>query len=194
MPDLCYLPYENCWFEFTVTDELLGFVIVAIMATRLDDNTRAFQVYMKIKKQWRMVNVSIKAGDNIDNFINDPYSAVYHHSVDAFLSAMNCTNVHRQENIPDPKLQKSRANKGKKPLFSFWTLHLNGRSEHGQPKGGTHASPRLHLRCGHIRRYLSGKAVFIQPCIVGNKAAGMVHKDYAVGPTFLKSKGLATQK
>ncbi len=46
--------------------------------------------------------------------------------------------------------------------------------------GGTHASPRLHLRRGHPRQYAPGKYCWVQPCVVGNKAAGMVHKDYAI--------------
>lgn len=44
--------------------------------------------------------------------------------------------------------------------------------------GGTHASPRLHLRRGHARQYAEGKYCWVQPHVVGNKKLGMVHKDY----------------
>jgi len=45
---------------------------------------------------------------------------------------------------------------------------------------GTHASPALHLRRGHARQYSPGLYTWVQPCIVGNKKDGLVHKDYAV--------------
>jgi hypothetical protein len=99
----------------------------------------------------------------------------------AFLSALNCTNIKRVEHRPDAKLQKARAKRGKQPLFSYWTLELDlSRAESSESLGGTHASPRLHLRRGHPRQYAPGKFTWVQPCAVGNKKAGMVHKDYAV--------------
>ena len=99
----------------------------------------------------------------------------------AFLSAINCTNVRRAEHKPDAKLQKARAKRGKQPLFSYWTLELDlSRPESSESLGGTHASPRLHLRRGHARQYAPGKWTWVQPCAVGNKSAGMVHKDYAM--------------
>ena len=43
--------------------------------------------------------------------------------------------------------------------------------------GGTHASPRVHLRRGHIRKIADGRTVWVQACVVGSKH-GMVLKDY----------------
>jgi hypothetical protein len=45
--------------------------------------------------------------------------------------------------------------------------------------GGTHASPRVHLRRGHIRR-LPGKNIWVNATIVGNSDLGVVIKDYSV--------------
>lgn len=95
---------------------------------------------------------------------------------------MNCTNVGRQEHKPDAALQKARAKRGKQPLFSYWTLELNGRDGGAaQSFGGTHASPRVHLRRGHPRQYAPGKWTWVQPHAVGNRELGMVHKDYVIG-------------
>lgn len=103
--------------------------------------------------------------------------------VQAFLSALHCSNVARREELPNPKLQKARARRGKAPLFSTWTLELsfNDSSRSGiASSGGTHASPRLHLRRGHPREYAPEKWTWVQPHVVGNKSMGMVHKDYAL--------------
>ena len=46
--------------------------------------------------------------------------------------------------------------------------------------GGTHASPRWHVRRGHWRTLVGGRRVFVQPCEVGDRARGGIVKDYAV--------------
>jgi hypothetical protein len=47
--------------------------------------------------------------------------------------------------------------------------------------GGSHASPRWHLRRGHWRQLADGRRVFVRQCEVGDPARGGVVKDYAVG-------------
>lgn len=97
-----------------------------------------------------------------------------------FISALNCNNVIKIEHPPEKKLQKARAKKNKTPLFSYWMLNLSipSTSADGAPLGGTHASPRVHLRRGHPREYSPGKYCWVQPAVVGDPKRGMVHKDY----------------
>lgn len=47
--------------------------------------------------------------------------------------------------------------------------------------GGTHASPRWHIRRGHWRQLADGRRVFVRACEVGDPARGGVVKDYIVG-------------
>ena len=47
-------------------------------------------------------------------------------------------------------------------------------------QGGTHASPRWHLRRGHWRTLGDGQRVFVRECEVGDIARGGVIKDYRV--------------
>lgn len=49
-------------------------------------------------------------------------------------------------------------------------------SEH---KGGTHASPRVHLRRGHWRRTKKA-TIWVKAAVVGEKSKGMIIKDYMV--------------
>ncbi|MDG1128147.1 MAG: hypothetical protein P8N68_03525 [Paracoccaceae bacterium] len=46
--------------------------------------------------------------------------------------------------------------------------------------GGTHASPRWHIRRGHWRQLADGRRVFVSQCQVGDPARGGVVKDYIV--------------
>ena len=47
--------------------------------------------------------------------------------------------------------------------------------------GGSHASPRWHLRRGHWRHLANGHRVFVRQCEVGDAERGGVVKDYTVG-------------
>jgi hypothetical protein len=44
--------------------------------------------------------------------------------------------------------------------------------------GGTHASPRWHIRRGHWRRLGDGRRVFVRECEVGDRSRGGIVKDY----------------
>lgn len=46
--------------------------------------------------------------------------------------------------------------------------------------GGTHASPRWHIRRGHWRQLADGRRVFVRECHVGDASRGGVIKDYHV--------------
>jgi hypothetical protein len=49
------------------------------------------------------------------------------------------------------------------------------------PTGGSHASPRWHVRRGHWRQIADGRRVFVRACEVGDPTRGGVVKDYFVG-------------
>ncbi len=87
------------------------------------------------------------------------------------------------DNEPSEKLNKKRLKKGKSPFYSYKTLHIKPIETTltgTLPKGGTHASPRVHLRRGHIRHMTSGRDIWVSPCVVGNKENGLVEKDYRI--------------
>ena len=75
--------------------------------------------------------------------------------------------------------------KSARPGVRGWTWHqimidperLRAKSA---PQGGTHASPRWHVRRGHWRRLADGRRVFVRQCQVGDPARGGVVKDYIV--------------
>lgn len=49
----------------------------------------------------------------------------------------------------------------------------------GVPRGERNG-PREHLRRGHIRRLPDGRKIWVQACVVGSRALGVVRKTYAV--------------
>jgi hypothetical protein len=188
---LCKRPFDVVWFETDFEDDK-GHDIIGQLCFSDKDGAERCQIWRRQDRVWRYEaswksdpdnNGKIKVFDWSDD--NDQYldvigqTASYYKS---FLSALNCTNINRIEHNPSDKLQKARAKRGKQPLFSYWTLEIDLPKSRaaGEDYGGTHASPRLHLRRGHPRQYAPGKYCWVQPCVVGNKAAGIVHKDYSV--------------
>lgn len=78
-------------------------------------------------------------------------------------------------------INQQRARKGKLPLQYDWhTVTIQPPQHKSEPKGGTHASPRLHDRRGHFRKLKSGLRVWVNPCKVGDASKGTVFKDYKV--------------
>lgn len=98
------------------------------------------------------------------------------------IDVLNCSNVKIIESQEKKLINKKRKAKGKLPMFTYKTLHIDTGEQEKQKgeKKGSHASPRVHLRRGHIRTLANGKTVWVQPCVVGDKTKGIVHKDYSV--------------
>lgn len=97
------------------------------------------------------------------------------------IEVFSCSNVLAVNNPPPKLINQKRLKKGKVPFFEYKTLHIKQEKvETNETKGGTHNSPRLHLRRGHIRKLSDGRKIWITACIVGNKEKGIVIKDYKV--------------
>lgn len=88
---------------------------------------------------------------------------------------LNCGNA-GVKNVEAPaKLNKKRASSGKEPIPGYSYISITAPPSKGKQgtQGGSHASPRSHLRRGHIRRYETGKHIWIQATIVNaGKNAG----------------------
>jgi hypothetical protein len=70
--------------------------------------------------------------------------------------------------------------KGKSPLFSWHTVKIEPPKPKQEHRGGTHATPRLHDRRGHLRRLANGNTCWVRACKVGDASKGVVFKDYEV--------------
>lgn len=112
---------------------------------------------------------------------DDAYNDVYGEtsSVVMLMCALSCSNVSIEKVAAPDAVNKKRIKCGKKPIRDHHILVLGSKSQGERSLGGTHASPRVHLRRGHIRR-LEQKNIWVNACVVGNKKLGTVTKDYMV--------------
>lgn len=99
--------------------------------------------------------------------------------------ALSCSNIKHEvmENY-DVKMNQRRINDGKVPLYETRTLWLDAPSTivygGNEGLGGTHRSPRQHLRRGHIRRLQTGKKVWVNSAVVGARNGGVICSTYAI--------------
>lgn len=95
-------------------------------------------------------------------------------------SVLNCANVTTAEMVAPLALNKKRHAKGKEPFFAYKVLQLSPERNAVGKRGttGEHASPKMHLRRGHLRR-LDTKTIWVRPAMVNpGSARGVIQKDY----------------
>jgi hypothetical protein len=89
-----------------------------------------------------------------------------------------------KQNFTSRRLQA----KGKPPQFDWHTVKIEPPKPKTECQGGTHATPRLHDRRGHVRRMPSGKTCWVKACKVGDASKGVVFKDYEVASNTLNKQ------
>jgi hypothetical protein len=92
------------------------------------------------------------------------------------LNALECSNV-RADRICSAKNKKVQAALG---LDEYHVLTIAQSSDLAHRVGGTHRSPREHLRRGHIRRYENGQKLWINATVVNAGVGGKITKDYKI--------------
>lgn len=98
------------------------------------------------------------------------------------LEALSCSNVEESTYQEASKKNAQRIKSHKNPIWEtkFLTLVVNPKSgKKGESSGITHASPRQHLRRGHIRR-LPSKNIWVTSCVVGDASNGKIEKQYKI--------------
>ncbi|MCD7098296.1 hypothetical protein [Stenotrophomonas sp. MMGLT7] len=97
---------------------------------------------------------------------------------------LNCANVQAATVDPPEALNRHRVRAGKQPFFSYRVLELTvrGAADAADGAGGQHASPRAHLRRGHIRR-VGDRVIWVRAALVNaDSATGRVEKTYQIAP------------
>lgn len=102
----------------------------------------------------------------------------------AVTAILGCSNAGLKTVGQPAKLNKKRIANGKTPLPGYTYISITPPvaktgSDH---QGGSHASPRCHLRRGHIRRYPdSGKQIWVQSTLVNAGAGENGKQVYKIG-------------
>ena len=82
--------------------------------------------------------------------------------------------------VRDTFTNRRKMQQGKAPTYDWTTVYIEPAKPRSDSKGGTHASPRLHDRRGHLRRLITGKNVWVKACKVGDASKGAIFHDYKI--------------
>ncbi|MFK5894255.1 MAG: hypothetical protein QM504_13620 [Pseudomonadota bacterium] len=185
LPDIASLPFPVMWIEMTFRGNTMGILLGKFKNIGIDSEfVHDFATFLLLDNgRFMLTDAGRHYKDRRFNAIlNDsPFNSVILSVVQSILTVMNCSNVEAIESKPS-NLRKMMKKKGNLPLHSTWTLHIKpGKNSTNQEShGGTHASPRVHLRRGHIRQLSTGNQIWVQPCVVGDKKSGVIHKNYTI--------------
>lgn len=111
---------------------------------------------------------------SIDNFIAISVRNYYR-----FMNMCQCSNV---EFAPAEGCERGEMKKRRSLGFDEYKVmmvssHIRAKAE---ARGGSHASPREHLRRGHIRRIDDERRVWVNATVVCPGSSGKIEKDYAI--------------
>lgn len=99
----------------------------------------------------------------------------------SFFNALACKNVHIEKS-PAKSTKQGKKVKTALPFddYHFLTVDVPGKAGvRSEGLGGSHRSPREHLRRGHIRRLDSGP-IWVNACVVNAGIGSKVGKSYLV--------------
>lgn len=119
---------------------------------------------------------SVEEGDTIEKDVAELILAL----VGSWYRAMDKRIEAHYPEVKPTFTNRRKIAQGKQPTYAWRTVIIEPKQARSTGLGGTHASPRLHDRRGHLRRLRSGKNVWVKPCKVGKAELGTVFHDYEV--------------
>jgi hypothetical protein len=124
-------------------------------------------------------SAEIEANPRLQPKDGDTYAEVLTGIVWRALAVLSVRSPHTEIQFPSTRPKLARAG------VSGWTWRMVdidlARVRAATPQtGGTHASPRWHIRRGHWRGLADGRRIFVRECEVGDATRGGVVKDYRV--------------
>ena len=154
------------------------------------DGKMAYEIQPFLREQFTVnyTYYTTSLGYTVEQFNDmvgsDIYDEICGYAV--FCSVLHEHHVAFEDVEPDKAKNKMRRALGKVPLFTYKVLTIGKKKRKSQKLGGTHASPRSHLRRGYYRTSRNGVRHWVQPCMVKGETDGFVHKDYKVEGTVIE--------
>ena len=178
------LPFPNTFLNVEVNTDAGAPMVIGFLLSQLEDGEVFMSVVMTVNKNSAplvfetfytilstknitMNNMPYNKSDSYDERIG-LLSEHLTSTVLKMMYAINCQGLIEIEPKDFTKLNKSRQKKGKVPLkdYSIIKIKLTEQEKAERKAGGSHNSPRKHLRRGHFR-HLPEKVVWVRNCVVG---------------------------
>ncbi len=183
------LPHPAVIFEIKDRDPACAAMLV--YARQFEDRVEAAFVFREQKqRRWtECLSHAVFAAPGCAEVAANPkvsqeFATIYNQVVTGVVWRALSILAHAGHEMPRKVIPSQRRQYAKAGVRG-WTWHqitidLERARAKQPPQGGTHASPRWHIRRGHWRQHADGRRVFVRQCEVGDPARGGVIKDYIV--------------
>ena len=186
-----HLPHERVIFE--VRDRSGKCQSLLVYCQNCEDGVEATLLLKSTeKKGWSppITRVLLRGGGKLEvsahpSACHDEKAAQVYAEITLGVLGRALTILAQSPEVSHERMPLARCRSFEKAGVSGWIWHtvkinpakLRAR---GPDLGGTHATPRWHIRRGHWRTIGDGRRVFVRECEVGDKTRGGVVKDYEV--------------
>lgn len=175
------LPFDDCLFETSIG----GFRSAAVFKRADEDGDTYCMTFVHVGGVWApytifyLIDGVWRRSDSYDvgaeGFIQTIVDQVRASSI-----LVEAEVVELIKHLPDTKLQKARAKRGKPPLMAHLEIGMRRQQKPSIDSGEYQGVRRCHFRRGHWMR-VGDKRVWRKWTIVGNPDLGFVDKTYVVG-------------
>ena len=190
--ELVLPPFNKCYFEFKINE------VQTISTIVIFKNNELHFYYFKIKQNKMIDTCAVShvcfvfQTEEHEIIRSHPYTDEHRKETFCNISVcfmklfniMACSNVETKNVETTQQILVSKKGRMKKVKKFFnhkiLVIKLPNNRENGQSHDGTHLSPRLHFRRGHIRKLKSGITTWVQSCMVGDIINGLGEKEYKV--------------
>lgn len=195
--DMLPLPFDVVLFNFGACGNNDG-IMFCDFVVKSDDGFTVQEIF-RVGGKWLIMPwvASIHIGENLNeggSTIHNLEFASDHklekrnfdqasYSTQRVLQALVCLETKYvrliDQDAPD-KLNKAREKRGASPIsgHKIVTIDMDSAEVGISDRGGTHASPRLHWRRGHVRHLAGGIKTKVKPCLVGDPTAARVSQEW----------------
>jgi hypothetical protein len=165
------LPFETCYLQTNIGADTFGY-----FATMIERDV----AFLALMKDRGFMPVSIRSDGTLscaashmdDNSRHDVECLVAR--LIAMVAFLNTKGTKLERVAPREGVNARRERQGKRPILEYTVVKIDPEIiKSYAAKGGTHASPRPHLRRGHIRRLDEERKTVVRPSFV-NASGGII--------------------
>ena len=147
---------------------IAGIGTVEYVYERRTDNLKNRTGYANIEGSMAYISPNIRFTDDASSELLYQFVAIW---PIIFTALMQSTHTKTRKVEFSDRLNKKRGKRGLPPIMPYHTVYFevggkNYNTDGTEVGGGSHASPRMHWRRGHVRKLESGKLTHVRPCLV----------------------------
>lgn len=199
--DMFHLPFERIAISFSVrniagvtilleqSEDLIGASIFTSTQSKQFASHAAVAINIRedgLTYETVKCSVSSEVEESKREFVRKYTHEIFPPWIVALLAMLEAKGIEQRLTPAPARLNRKRVAAGKPPIGEIREIFIRvggvSYRASGEAETGSHRSPRLHWRRGHVRRLPSGELTHVRPCLVGERVGEEkpAHRTYRV--------------